>query len=493
VTFVASRGVARRYDAIVIGAGQAGVPLARDLAAAGRRVALVERAHVGGTCYNEGCTPTKTMIASARVAYLARRAADFGVTTGPVEVDLATVRQRKRDIVAEWRTGMEKRLRDTPGLDLIWGEARFESPTTVAVAPVPAAGGRAACNGVAASGVGAPVEATSAWAGHEELRLEAEQIFINTGDRPATPDIPGLARMPFLGSTEIMELDVVPRHLVVLGAGYVALEFGQMFRRFGSEVTIVQRSGHVLSREDDDVADALAAILREDGIVVLLDTPVAGVERSGDGGVAVLVGGAQPRRIEGSHLLVATGRQPNTEGLDLPAAGVRTDERGYILVNDRLETSAPGIWALGDVKGGPAFTHISYDDYRVVRGNLLRGGGFTTSGRLVPYTVFTDPQLGRVGLSETEARKLDLDIQVKMLKMDWVARALETAESRGFMKAVVDRATGRILGAAVLGVDGGELLAQIQIAMMGGITAAQLHDAVFAHPTLAESLNNLFA
>jgi pyruvate/2-oxoglutarate dehydrogenase complex dihydrolipoamide dehydrogenase (E3) component len=466
-----------RHDAVIIGAGQAGVPLARDLAAGGWRVALVEREHVGGTCYNEGCTPTKTMAASARVAYLARRAGDYGVQTGPVGVDLAAVRQRKRDIVESWRSGMEKRLSETPGLDLIWGEARFVSPAAIVVTPSER-GGRSREMGAA------------------PRRLEADHILVDTGDRPAVPDIPGLDAVPFLDSTSIMELDAVPERLVVLGAGYVALEFAQMFRRFGSEVVVVQRGGHVLSREDDDVADAMAQMLREDGITILLDSPVEEVRlrRLGDavGGVAVHVGGRSPQVVEGSHLLVATGRRPNTEALDLASAGLDVDEHGYIPVNDRLETAADGIWALGDVKGGAAFTHISYDDYRVVRGNLLGGGGFTTAGRLVPYVVFTDPQLGRVGLSETEARKRDLDVRVAKLPMDWVARALETGESRGFMKAVVDAHTDLILGAAVLGVDGGEVMAQIEMGMLGGVTAARLHDAVFAHPTLAEALNNLF-
>ena len=356
------------------------------------------------------------------------------------------------------------------------------SPTAVTVTPFEV-GGRSSHSGAA------------------PRRLETDRIFVNTGGRPAVPDIPGLADVPFLDSTSVMELDAVPQHLVVLGAGYVALEFAQMFRRFGSQVTIVQRGGHVLSREDDDVADAMAEMLREDGITILLESPAEGVglRRPGDSagggleGVAVSVGGESPRVVEGSHLLVATGRRPNTDALNLAAAGLEVDGHGYIPVNDRLETAVSGIWALGDVKGGPAFTHISYDDYRVVRGNLLRGGGFTMARRVVPYVVFTDPQLGRVGLSETEARRQGLDVRVAKLPMDWVARALETGESRGFMKAVVEATTGRILGAAVLGVDGGEVMAQIEIAMLGGVTAGQLHDAVFAHPTLAEALNNLFA
>ncbi len=455
----------RHYDAIVIGAGQGGVPLARTLAQAERKVALVEREHVGGTCYNEGCTPTKTMVASAKVAYLDRRSADYGVKNGPGTVDMVAVRQRKRDIVEDFRRGGEQRLRDTEGLDLVWGEASFTGPKELEVR-----------------------------LNSYETRLTAKNIFINTGSRPDNPPVAGLESVPALNSTTIMELDEVPEHLLVLGGGYVGLEFAQMFRRFGSEVTVVQRDKQLLTREDADVAEAVAEVLREDGVEVLLETEAKRAEQIEDGELLLTVGTLEGEgTLEGSHLLVAAGRPPNTDRLNLEAAGVETDERGFIRVNERLETGVEGIWALGDVKGGPAFTHISYDDFRIVKTNLLEGGDATITDRMVPYTVFIDPQLGRVGLSEEEAREQGRDVRVARMPMKHVARALEVDEPRGMMKAVVDADTRRILGCAVLGVEGGEVAAMIQIAMMGRVPYTTLRDAVFAHPTLAESLNNLFA
>jgi pyruvate/2-oxoglutarate dehydrogenase complex dihydrolipoamide dehydrogenase (E3) component len=454
---------ATSYDALVIGAGQAGGPLAGALAKAGRRTALVERAHVGGTCVNEGCTPTKTMVASARVAYLARRAADYGVRTGPVSVDLARVRQRKRAIVESFRKGGEGGLARA-GVDLIMGEARFTGPHTVEV--------RLNDGGTAA--------------------LTAPWVFVNTGARPSRPPLPGLDGVPALDSTSIMELGEVPEHLLVLGGGYVGLEFAQMFRRFGSAVTVVQRGKQLLEREDDDIAAALTAVLREDGLEVLLDTEAVRVAQAG-GRVELVVRTPQGERaLAGSHLLLAAGRTPNTDRLDLPAAGIAADKHGFIVVNERLETSVPGVWAMGDVKGGPAFTHISYDDFRVLRANLLQGGSATIAGRLVPYTVFTDPQLGRVGLSETEARQQGRKVRVARMPMSHVARALEVDEPRGLMKAVVGADSGQVLGFAVLGIEGGELMAAVELAMMGRLPYTALRDAIFAHPTLAESLNNLF-
>jgi pyruvate/2-oxoglutarate dehydrogenase complex dihydrolipoamide dehydrogenase (E3) component len=456
----------QQVDAIVIGAGQAGGPLAGALARAGRKTALVEREHVGGTCVNEGCTPTKTMVASARVAYLARRAADYGVRAGPVSVDMARVRQRKRDIVASFRGGSRRRLEATEGLDLLMGEARFTGPKTVEV--------RLNDGGTRI--------------------LSADTVLINVGARPARPALPGLAGVPALDSTSIMELDVVPEHLLVAGGGYIGLEFGQMFRRFGSDVTIVQRRGQLLAREDPDVAEAVADILREDGIDLLLDAEPQRVERAGDGQVRLTVRTPEGERdLVGSHLLLAAGRVPNTDRLNLDAAGIETDRRGFIRVNERLETNVPGVYALGDVNGGPAFTHISYDDFRILRANLLEGGDVTTAGRMVPYTVFIDPQLGRIGLTEKAARAEGRDIRVAKMPMAYVARALEVDESRGLMKAVVDAETGQILGAAVLGIEGGEVMSVLQMAMMGELPYTVLRDAVFAHPTLAESLNNLFA
>jgi len=455
---------ATHYDAIVIGAGQAGGPLAGALARAGRRSALIERVHVGGTCINEGCTPTKTMVASARVAHLARRGADYGVRVGPVVVDMVAVRQRKRSIVESFRSGSERRL-TTAGLDLLMGEARFIGPNAVEVR---SAGGT--------------------------LALTAPLIFINTGGRPTRPGLPGIDSVPTLDSTSIMELGELPEHLLVLGGGYIGLEFSQMFRRFGSRVTVVQRAPQLVAREDADVSEEIRRILCEDGVEVLLETKAAWVGPAGDGRIRLAVqNGGDERMLVASHLLLATGRSPNTEALNLCTAGVVTDKSGFIKVNERLETSAPGVYALGDVKGGPAFTHISYDDFRIIRTNILEGGNATTRDRLVPNTVFIDPQLGRIGLTETEAREQGRKIQVAKMPMCYVARALEMDEPRGFMKAVVDGDTGLILGAAVLGIEGGEIMAALQVAMMGRLPHTALRDAVFAHPTLAESFNNLFA
>ncbi|MDP9485187.1 MAG: mercuric reductase [Actinomycetota bacterium] len=456
----------QHYDAVVIGSGQGGNPLAGALAGAGRKTAVIEREHVGGTCINEGCTPTKTMVASAKVAYLDRRSADYGVQNGPVNVDMVEVRRRKREIVDTFRGGSEQRLEDAENLDLIRGEARFTGPKELEVR----------------------------LDGGETARISAENVFINVGARPGGVPVDGLDAVPTLDSTTIMELDEVPEHLLVLGGGYVGIEFAQMFRRFGSEVTVVQRGPQLLSREDTDVAEAVAEILREDGVEVLLNTEAQSVRQDESGGIRLTVNEADGERsLSGSHLLVAAGRPPNTDLLNLEAAGVETDKRGFVEVNERLETNVPGVYALGDAKGGPAFTHVSYDDYRVIEANLLNGEDATITDRLVPYTVFIDPQLGRVGLSEAEAREQGRDVRVASMPMSYVPRALEVDESRGMMKAVVDGETGEIMGCAILGIEGGEIMAMIQIAMMGKLPYTALRDGVFAHPTLAESLNSLFA
>lgn len=453
-----------RFDAIVLGIGQAGKPLALDLGGAGRRTAVVEREYVGGTCINVGCTPTKTMVASARVAYLARRAADYGVRCGPVAVDLVQVRRRKQAIVDDFRTAGQRRLETAENVELVFGEGRFLAPKVVEVT---------------LKGGGART-------------LTADLIFINVGCRPALPALAGLDSVEAFDSTSIMELSALPEHLLVLGGGYIGLEFGQMFRRFGSAVTIVQRGKQLLAREDPDVAAEVHKMLQEDGIEVLLETEAARVQAAGREVVLYLRGPGGKRTVAGSHLLVATGRAPNSDRLNLAAAGVTIDARGFIAVNDRLETDAAGIYALGDVKGGPAFTHIAYDDYRIIRNNLLRDGHSTTGDRFVPYTVYIDPQLGRIGLTEQEARAKGRPLRVAKIPMTWVARALEMAEPRGFVKAVVDVETQQILGAAVLAVEGGEIMSMIEIAMMGKLPYTALEDGIFAHPTLAEGLNTLF-
>ena len=452
------------YDAIIIGSGQAGKPLATTLGKAGWKTALIERDQIGGTCINYGCTPTKTMFNSARVAYLARRAADFGVHSGDVRVCLKEVRERKQRVVEEFRESGLKGIKKTENLDLLTGDARFTDKHTIEVKLNDGA----------------------------VRTLTAEKIFINTGDRPAEPNLEGIDEVSTLDSTSIMELDELPEHLLVLGGGYIGLEFGQMFRRFGSEITIVQQAKQLLGREDPDIADAVREVMEEDGIKVLLDAKAVRAKRDGTKiNLTVRTTGGE-QTLTGTHLLCAVGRKPNTEDLNLAAAGIETDKQGNIKVNNKLETNVPGVYALGDVKGGPQFTHISYDDFRIIRTNLLESGNATTDERFVPYTVFIDPQLGRIGISETEAKDKSLDFRVAKLEMKSVARAIEMSETRGFIKAIVDANNKQILGASVLGVEGGELMAMFEIAMMGKLPYTVLKDAIFAHPTLAESLNNLF-
>jgi pyruvate/2-oxoglutarate dehydrogenase complex dihydrolipoamide dehydrogenase (E3) component len=450
------------YDAIIIGSGQAGKPLSITLAKAGWKTALIERSYIGGTCINYGCTPTKTMFNSARVAYLARRAADFGVHHGEVTVNMREVRQRKQRVVEEFRESGLKGIQKTDNLELITGNAKFIGPQEI------------------------EVQLNDG----DARQLSADKIFINTGGRPAQPALEGIDSVPSMDSTSIMEVDELPEHLLVLGGGYIGLEFGQMFRRFGSKVTIIQRVGQLLGREDADVADAVLKVMEEDGIRVLLNTEAVSVRQGGTRIELIVRAPDGEQTLSGTHLLVAVGRKPNTEDLNLSAAGIETDVQGNVKVDNKLRTNVPGVYALGDVKGGPQFTHISYDDFRIIRTNLLAGGNATTEGRLVPYTVFIDPQLGRIGMNETEAK--GLNFRVARLPMTHVARAIEMSETRGFMKAIVDADTNQILGTAVLGVEGGELMSMFEIAMMAKLPYTVLKDAIFAHPTLAESLNNLF-
>jgi pyruvate/2-oxoglutarate dehydrogenase complex dihydrolipoamide dehydrogenase (E3) component len=458
-------GLRAQYDALIIGSGQGGGPLSTALVAAGRKVALIERVHIGGCCLNEGCTPTKTMIASGRAAYLARRGPDYGVHTGDVSVDMVKVRERKRTIVKEFTSHSEAAIR-AGGVDIVWGEASFTGPKSVRVA-------------LRDGGT---------------LDLSAELIVLDTGGRPAKPSIPGLDTVHILDSTSIMELGVVPEHLVVVGGGYIGLEFGELFLRLGSKVTVVQMGTQIMGpREDPDIAQCMYDILTEDGMNILLETTTELLEPDGNGGVHLTVDCKTGRHeISGSHLLIATGRTPNTESLNLPAAGIDTGPHGHITVNDRLETSVAGVYAIGDCAGQPQFTHISYDDFRILRDNLIHGGNRTTRNRLVPYTMFTDPQLGRIGLSETDARKQGRNIKVAKIPMYYVARAVEVDEYRGMMKAVVDADTDEIIGFAVIGIEGGEIMAMVEIAMMGKLPYTTLRDGIFAHPTLAEGLNTLF-
>jgi pyruvate/2-oxoglutarate dehydrogenase complex dihydrolipoamide dehydrogenase (E3) component len=453
------------YDVIVIGTSQGGRFLPITFAKAGRKVAVVERGHLGGVCVNAGCTPTKTMVASARVAYLAKRGGEYGVRTGPISVDLPAVRKRKQAMVEGARINFESLIKPVTGLDLFRGEARFIASKTLEVS----------------------------LADGETRTITAPLIFINTGARPKQLAIKGVDSVSALNSTTIMEVDSLPEHLLIIGGGYIGLEFGQMFRRFGSEVTIIQHHPRLLMNEDEDVSDEVTKILRQDGITVLTGTTSQHVQLLNARRIQLTVHTAEgEQRLTGSHLLAAIGRVPNTEALTPEAAGIRLDKKGYIQVNERLETNVPGVYAMGDVKGGPAFTHVSYDDFRILRTNLLEHGSASTLDRVVPYTIFIDPQFGRVGISEREAKQQGRNIRVAKLPMNAVIRALETGETRGFMKAIVDANTQQILGCAILGLEGGEIMAIIQVAMMGKLPFTALKEGIFTHPTLAEGINTLF-
>jgi pyruvate/2-oxoglutarate dehydrogenase complex dihydrolipoamide dehydrogenase (E3) component len=451
--------MSRRFDAIVIGAGQAGPSMAARLAAAGRTVALIERERLGGTCVNTGCTPTKTLVASAYAAHLARRAADFGVSAGPVAVDFAAVMARKNRVVGDKVVGLESWLRDMKNCTVIRGQARFVSPHAIEV------GGDA---------------------------LEADQVFVNVGARPVIPDFPGLNQVRALTNATLLELDRLPRRLVIVGGSYIGLEFAQIFRRLGADVTVVEKAPRLVSREDPEVSEAIQAILEAEGVAIRLDAECirfaprgAGIEvhvdcRSGDPAVI------------GSHVLLAVGRRPNTDGLGLETAGVELDERGYIVVDDSLRTSVPHIWALGDCNGRGAFTHTSYNDYEIVAANLLDGAERKVTERIPVYALYVDPPLGRVGMTETEARAKGHAVRIGRRPMTRVARAVEKGEQQGFIKVVVDRDTDAILGAAILGVGGDEAIHGVIEAMGAGEGAAAFTRVVAIHPTVSELLPTVF-
>jgi pyruvate/2-oxoglutarate dehydrogenase complex dihydrolipoamide dehydrogenase (E3) component len=460
-----------RFDAVVIGSGQGGNPLAKAFAKHGWKTAVIERRYVGGTCVNDGCTPSKTIDASARVAYLARRGADFGVHTGDVRIDMAEIYARKQKIVLTSRENNAKGLTSQENCSLLMGEASFAEQQP---------------------GDGTYLLDLKRNDGTAQ-QISAARVFLNTGERPHIPDeIEGLRDVPYLDSTSIMELQTVPGHLVVIGAGYIALEFAQMLLRFGSTVTVLERGERLAPHEDDDVAECLRGILTEDGIRIITCSAVSRVYGSGEALKLDVVTDDGPLTLDATHVLVATGRSPNVEPLHLERAGVTQSKSGHVEVNDKLETKAPNVWALGDVKGGPAFTHVSYDDFRILRDNLLQGGRRSTKDRLLTYAMFTDPELARVGLNEADAKKQGREVRVAQIPMKWMARALEMDEPRGMMKALVDPKTNLILGATVLGVEGGEVAAQLQIAIMGGLPYTALREGIFAHPTKSEALNTLF-
>jgi len=446
--------MSKNYDAIVIGTGQAGPTLAKRLSSAGMSVAVVERHLFGGTCVNTGCIPTKAMVASAYAAHLARRAREYGVVVdGDVRVDMKAVKARKDAIAERSRTGVEKMLRGLPKCDVYTGHARLRSPREVAVG---------------------------------DQVFTADRIFLNVGGRAAVPKMPGIDQVPFLTNSSMMEIDTAPPHLVIIGGSYVGLEFGQMFRRFGSEVTIVEMGPRLVQREDAEISSAIQDLLTSEGIALRLNAKC--IRLSGREGAMVAHVDCQDGSpaVEGTHLLLAVGRQPNTDDLGLDAAGVSRDDRGYIVVNDRLETNVPGIWALGDCNGKGAFTHTSYNDFEIVAGNLLDGDSRGVSDRIQAYALYTDPPLGRAGMSETEAQQRGHTILVGKRPMTRVGRAIEKGETTGLMKIVVDAKSKEILGAAVFGTGGDEAIHCVLDTMYAKSPYPVLQRAMHIHPTVAE-------
>ncbi|TIL40507.1 FAD-containing oxidoreductase [Mesorhizobium sp.] len=446
--------MARSFDAIIIGAGQAGPPLAGRLTAAGMSVALIERKLVGGTCVNTGCMPTKAMVASAYAAHLARRAADYGVTlSGPVGVDYKAIKARKDKVSNDARGNLESWIAGMDGCTLFRGHARFETANTVRVG--------------------------------DEL-LSAGKIFINTGGRASVPDLPGVDEIPFLTNSSMMDLDVLPRHLVVVGGSYVSLEFAQMFRRFGSQVTVIEKSPRLIGREDEDVSAAILSILENEGITVHLGAGDIGFARQGSGIAVTFIAGKAP--AVGSHVLLAVGRTPNTDDLGLDKAGVELDKRGFIVVDDQLRTSVPGIWAMGDCNGKGAFTHTSYNDYEIVAANLLDSDPRRVSDRIEAYALYTDPPLGRCGMTEAAVRKSGRRALVGQRPMTRVGRAVEKGETQGFMKILADADTNEILGCSVLGPGGDEAIHCVLDLMYAKAPISTLARATHIHPNVSELL-----
>ncbi|PTQ64893.1 pyruvate/2-oxoglutarate dehydrogenase complex dihydrolipoamide dehydrogenase (E3) component [Sphingomonas sp. PP-CE-3G-477] len=448
----------RNFDAIIVGAGQAGPPLAGRLTAAGMAVALIERKLVGGTCVNTGCMPTKTLVASAYAAHLARRAADFGIATCAVTVDMPAVAARARKVVMDARSGNERWLEGMAGLTFLRGHARFTGPRTIAI------------NG-------------------EEIT--APRIFLNVGGRASVPDMPGVDDVPHLDNTDIVALEQIPAHLVVVGGSYVGLEFAQMYRRFGAAVTVVERGERLIAHEDSDVSDAVRGILEDEGITVRTGANCIAFARHADGVAVSVDRQAGDPKVIGSHVLLAVGRRPNTDDLGLDLAGIATDEKGYVTVDDMLQTNVPGVWALGDCNGRGAFTHTAYNDFEIVAANLLDHDDRTLSQRLVGYALYTDPPLGRVGMTQAEAEKTGRPILVSKRPMTRVGRAVEKGETKGFMKIVADVETQRILGAAILGTGGDEAIHGILDMMNADQPVSALRWAVPIHPTVSELIPTL--
>jgi pyruvate/2-oxoglutarate dehydrogenase complex dihydrolipoamide dehydrogenase (E3) component len=448
------------FDAIVIGTGQSGPSLAHRLAKEGRRVAIAERKRFGGTCVNNGCIPTKSLIASARAAHVARRAADFGVVIeGRVRVDMKAVKARKDAIVRVSNEGVEEGLREAENITVFTDHARFVGARQVAMG---------------------------------DDVLTADQIFINVGARADIPPIPGLDQVPYLDNSSMMAVDFLPEHLVILGGSYIGLEFGQMYRRFGSEVTIIQRNERLSPREDPDVSQAIREILEDEGIRILTDADATRVAKRG-GEVAVTVAaGGKTTEVVGSHLLVATGRRPNTDDLGLDAAGIETDERGYIKVDGQLRTNVPGVFAMGDCNGRGAFTHTSYNDFEIVAANLFDGDPRRVEDRIPTYGLFIDPPLGRAGMTEADVRRQGIKALVAKMPMEDVGRAYERSETKGFMKVIVDAETKQLLGAALLGIEGDEIVQGLLDMMYAKAPYTVIQRAMHIHPTVYEMIPYIF-
>lgn len=450
-----------QFDAIIIGAGQSGPFLAARLADAGRTVALVERTHLGGTCVNDGCTPTKTMVASARAAWNARHAADFGVVLkGPVTVDMAAVKARKDKVVAASVNGLTDWLGGLRTLKYFKGEGSFVSPTEVKVG---------------------------------KRVLTAPQIFINTGATASVPDWPGIKSTPHLTDTSMMNLDALPGHLIIVGASYIGLEFAQMYARFGSKVTVIERGPRPASREDADISAAIKDILEAEGVTFMFSTTVEAVAKAGHGVLLSLKCGERLASVEGSHLLVALGRAPNTAALNLSAAGLETDAHGFIPVDENLRTKVPGIWAMGDVNGRGAFTHTSYNEFEIVADNVIDAGKRSLAGRIPVYGLFIDPPLGRIGMSETEVRKSGRKALMSVMPMARVSRARERGETQGLMKVLVDARSKQILGAAILGIGGDEVVQSLLQLMAAGTPYTTMMHTMHIHPTVTELIPTLLA
>jgi pyruvate/2-oxoglutarate dehydrogenase complex dihydrolipoamide dehydrogenase (E3) component len=442
------------HDAIIIGTGQSGPSLARRLVAAGQKVAVIERKFFGGTCVNTGCTPTKTLVASAYAAYLARRAGDYGVTIGgPVGVDMKAVKARKDAVAGASRRGVERSLKTLEGCKVYEGHARFVGTNKVAV---------------------------------DGVVLNADRIFINVGGRALVPSIPGLDQVPYLTNSSMMDVDFLPQHLIVLGGSYIGLEFAQVYRRFGSEVTVIELAPRLIAREDEDVSSAVAEFLKEEGVDVRVDSKVVGVEKRGNRIAVKVESPGKISQVVGTHVLVAIGRQPNTDDLGLDKAGIATDPRGYIQVDDQLRTNVPGTWAIGDCNGRGAFTHTSYNDFEIVAANILDNDRRRVTDRITAYALYTDPPLGRVGMTEAEVRKTGKPALISTMPMEDVSRAFEKGETKGFMKILVDRESKQILGASFLGLAGDEVVHCILALMYAKAPYTVMQRATHIHPTVSE-------